>query len=42
MEATTAFAHALARYPDFVAGHGVEALPNYKQAKRSSPDDRWN
>lgn len=42
MEATTAFAHALARYPDFVAGHAVEALPNYKQAKRSSPDDRWN
>ncbi len=30
MEATTAFASALARYPDFVAGHEVMSLPPYR------------
>ena len=42
MEATTAFAQALARYPDFVSVHEVQPLPGYRLAKRSSPNDRWN
>jgi carbamoyl-phosphate synthase large subunit len=40
MEATTAFAQALARYPDFVQVHGVEPLPGYRLAKRSTTNDR--
>lgn len=40
MEATTAFAQALARYPDFVQVHGVEPLPGYRLAKRSTVNDR--
>ena len=42
MEATIAFAQALARYPDFVAGHTVEALPGYRLTKNPSSSDRWN